>query len=386
MTSLIVGGALANKYGNGGAAWTRLSWILGLRKLGFRVYFVEQLDECSEESGGAVSFRYSPAACYFMKVTESFGLSDSSALIYRNGKEIIGPSRTQLVAWFEDAAALINITGHLSCSWLYPRARKKVYIDLDPGYTQVWQSDRALGAHLFTHDQFFTVGANVGTLECSVPVDGISWRPIRQPVVLEDWPRVFQGDPSRFTTVGSWRGPYGPLEYQGRRYGLKCHEFRKFLKLPGLCRDSRFELALDIHGADIRDLELLRRCGWRVRHARQAIPEPEEFRRFVQTSGAEFSVAQGVYVETRSGWFSDRTVRYLASGKPVLVQETGFARELPVGEGLLSFSTLQEAREGVSRIQSDYVHHCHAARWLAEEFFDSDRVLGDLVGQIGVAP
>jgi hypothetical protein len=168
-------------------------------------------------------------------------------------------------------------------------------------------------------------------------------------------------------------------------YGLKAHEFRKVASLPERVPQS-FEVALHIHPADEQDHSLLKRHGWQIVDPMQAAANPDSFRKYVRDSGAEFSVAQGVYVDTNSGWFSDRTVRYLASGKPVLVQDTGFARFLPVGEGLLSFRTLQEAEAGATEIARNYEHHCRAARALAEEYFDSDRVLGRLLDDIGVAP
>jgi hypothetical protein len=150
--------------------------------------------------------------------------------------------------------------------------------------------------------------------------------------------------------------------------------------------DQEFELALDIHPAEQRDLSLLRQYGWRIVDPKVSASDPLSFRRYVQGSGAEFSVAQGIYVETNSGWFSDRTTRYLASGKPALVQDTGFSRNIPVGEGLLAFRTLDEAVAGAERIARDYENHCRAARALAEEYFDSDKVLSKLVEEIGIAP
>ncbi len=163
------------------------------------------------------------------------------------------------------------------------------------------------------------------------------------------------------------------------------HEFRKFIELPARA-PGRFELALAIHPADARDLGLLHQHGWQLVDPQQVAADPLRFRQYIQGSHAEFSVAQGIYVDTASGWFSDRTVRYLASGKPVLVQDTGFSRHLPVGEGLLSFRTLDEAVAGAECIARDYERHCHAARAVAEAYFDSDLVLSRLSEAIGVAP
>jgi len=211
----------------------------------------------------------------------------------------------------------------------------------------------------------------------------VAWRHTRPPITLDDWPVACQNSLVRFTTVASWRGPFGPIQYNNKTYGLKVHEFRKLIQLPqrtGHC----FEIALQIHSADQKDLDSLLAHGWHISDPKKEADSPEAFRRFVQGSGAEFSVAQGVYVDTNSGWFSDRTVRYLASGKPALVQDTGFSRNYPVGEGLVGFRDLAEAIEAVERIAKDYRQHCQAARRIAEEHFEARKVIGALTDEIGL--
>jgi hypothetical protein len=191
--------------------------------------------------------------------------------------------------------------------------------------------------------------------------------------VLADWPVAADGAFDRFTTIANWRGPYGALTVDGRTLGLKVHEFRKVLPLPSLVPVT-FELALRIDEADRRDRDALEAACWRIVDP-CVCAEPAAFRTYVSESSAEFSVAQGVYVETNSGWFSDRSARYLASGRPALVQETGFSRSLPSGDGLVAFSTLDEAAAGARDIVARYDEHRAAARQIAEEHFDSDRVL-----------
>lgn len=387
MTTVVVSGAIANKYLNGGEAWVRLSWALGLRKLGFRVYFVEQIgrDTCLDAAGNVAPFERCENLAYFRQVTERFGLGGSAALIYEDGEQIYGPSYAELLGIADAAELLVNISGHLALKPLLRRLRRKAYIDIDPGFTQFWHAAGDTALTLEGHDFYFTIGENIGAPFCAIPAGDILWRRTRQPVVLEHWPPSCEGDPDRFTTVASWRGPYGRVQYGGETFGLKVHEFRKFVELPERARPG-FEIALDIHPAEDRDLELLHRHGWRLVDPKVVAPDPEAFRRYVGSSGAEFSVAQGIYVETESGWFSDRTVRYLASGKPALVQDTGFGRNLPTGEGLVAFRTLDEAIFGAERIADDYEGHCRAARALAEEYFDSDTVLGQLIEEVDVAP
>jgi hypothetical protein len=381
MAVVLVSGALANKLHNGGAAWTRLSWALGLKALGLEVAFVEQIraDCCVDASGRPCTFEESANREYFREVTEQFGLSDLATLTCDSGPNH-GLTPSELDDLMRSASALVNITGH----WTHARMGvipRRIYIDLDPGYTQFWHAAGNPGPRLEGHNFYYTVGENIGRPGCSIPTGGISWRPIRQPVVLELWPACATGDVRPFSTIASWRGPYGPAQYAGTTYGLKAHEFRKFVELPRRV-DQRFEIALDIDPADERDRVALRDHGWHVVDPGLVASGPVGFREYVQTSGAEFSVAQGIYVETQSGWFSDRTVRYLASGRPALVQDTGFSRNYPLGEGLVAFRTLDEAVTGALQIARDYENHCRAARAIAESYFDSDRVLGQLVDEV----
>jgi hypothetical protein len=274
---------------------------------------------------------------------------------------------------------LVNISGHLTDAVLKPRFRRRIFIDLDPGYTQFWHAAGLAGDRLRDHDFYFSVGENIGQPFCEVPSGSIAWRPIRQPVVLEEWPVVASATlPPRFTTIASWRGPLGRVTRDDTTYGVKAHEFRKFMAVPGLSELS-FEIALEVDPADQSDLEALRENGWHVVDPKHVVPDPAAFRRYVQQSGAEFSVAQGIYVDTRSGWFSDRTVRYLASGKPAVVQDTGWSRNYPSGDGLLPFRTVAEAVGAAASVASDYAGHSRAARAIAEAFFDSDKVLSELL-------
>lgn len=386
MASVVVSGAIANKYRSGGEAWVRLSWLLGLRRLGCSVYFIEQIgrESCVDAAGAPAPFESCVNLAYFKEVVEQFGLADSAALVYEEGGKTSGPGFEELLAIAESADLLVNISGHLSLEPLMRRIRRKAYVDLDPGFTQFWHAAGDPGARLAGHDHYFTVGENIGTAACSIPTNGIPWRAVPPPVVLEQWPVATEGDPGRFTTIATWRGPYGPIEHEGGTLGLKVHEFRKVIELPQRV-PLQFEIALDIHPQETKDLEALRVNGWRIVDPKAAVADPAAFRRYVQGSGAEFSVAQGVYVETGSGWFSDRTVRYLASGKPALVQETGFRRDGASGYGLVTFRTLEEAIAGAERIASDYPAHRDAARAFAEEHFDSDVVLSRFLDEVAVA-
>ncbi|HEY5914477.1 MAG TPA: hypothetical protein VJA21_28135 [Verrucomicrobiae bacterium] len=383
----LIAAALANKPFNGGNAWSRLGWILGFRRLGYEVYFVEQIsrDKCVDGEGAATAFGGSVNREYFRDLTEQFGLSEWSSLICGEGDEVFGVPLTKLEAVAAESSFLLNMSGHLAHDGLLGKCGLKVYLDDDPGYTQFWQAAGDGAARMNGHDAYFTIGRNIGSPSCLIPTGNIQWKHTRPPADLEQWPVVQSAGFDRFTTVASWRGGYAPILHEGRKLGQKAHEFRKFFSLPS--RTGRqFEVALDIHPGDHKDIAALGADGWRLVDPKAVAKTAQAYRSYIQTSGAEFSPAQGVYVETNSGWFSDRTVRYLATGKPVLVQETGFSQHYPTGEGLLSFRNLEEAIEGVERITGDYRKHCLAARKLAEDYFDSDKVIGDLLAQIGLKP
>jgi hypothetical protein len=364
MTVVVVAGALANKPAQSGEAWVKLSWIRGLQRLGIEVWFVEQLAESK-----AAEVR---ASAWFRGVTERFDLAERAALV-EDGESIVGPSVDELVGVAAEAT-LVNISGHLTLPRLFGAFRRRVMVDIDPGFTQFWHAEGLEGANVAGHDAYFTIGERIGSDDCPIPTAGIDWRPVRQPVVLDDWPLVEVGEGDRFTTIATWRGPFGPVEHGGHKYGLKVHEFRKFVELPGRS-PQRFEIALDYHPADQGDVDALRDHGWAIADPRVVAGDPDAMRAYVQASSAEFSAAQGMYVDTACGWFSDRSLRYLASGKPVLVQDTGFGQILPVGEGLLAFQTMEEAVTGADEIASRYSAHCAAAREIAEQFFDAQRVL-----------
>jgi len=384
MADIIVSGALANKPFNGGNAWSRLGWVLGFKRLGFDVFFVEQISraQCVDRHGANTTFADSVNLAYFRSTLDEFGLSNAAALICENGQEAWGTPMMELLARSQRAELLFNFGGHLNHPGIMAGPARRLYYDDDPGFTQFWH---ALGEkEVAGHDHYFTIGRNIGSPDCEIPCADIRWEHTRPPVVLERWPVGSPRALDRFTTVASWRGAYGPIEFGGKRYGAKVHEFRKFIELPRRCPHG-FEVALDIHPADRKDLDALVGHGWRIVKPREVAASPQAYQRYLQASGAEFSVAQGIYVDSRSGWVSDRTVRYLASGRPALVQDTGFRDHLAAAGGLVTFRTLDEAVEGAEEIAGNYEKHCVAARRLAEDYFDSDQVIGELLAKIGLS-
>jgi hypothetical protein len=282
----------------------------------------------------------------------------------------------ELLARVRSSRFLLNVMGYLDDPAVLGEARRRVFLDIDPGFPQMWFELR-LADVLAGHDAYVTVAENVGRDDCRIPTCGLEWLTTRQPVVLDHWPRTAV-DGRTFATIGAWRGLFGPVEYEGVTYGPRVHEFRKFLDLPSRT-NWEFIAALDIDANEERDLERLNANGWTLVDPFDATGSPDRYRRFVQAAGAEFGVAKSMYVETQGGWFSDRTACFLASGKPVLIQDTGLQQLYPVGEGLLTFRRLEEAEEGVVSIVDRYSEHARAARAVAEKHFDSDRVLARLV-------
>lgn len=370
---IVVAGPLAAKPGNAGGVWERLSFAEGLRRLGFDVVFVEQVSEPPSAR----------ALAWFDAAVAGFGFTRRAALLDEVGWTR-GCDREQLRRIAADAVLLLNLGGNLTAADLLDAAPTTAFLDVDPGFTQLWHADHDVAYAVPRHDHYLTLGEQIGRPGCPIPTGGLPWKPVRQPVLLDEWPVMAAPACRRFTTIGSWRGPYGSVMLDGMLCGLKVHEFRRIVDLPARV-DAAFEVALEIHPGDDRDRLALEAAGWRLAPPEQVAATPDTFRRYIQGSDAEFSVAQGVYVHGRSGWFSDRSTRYLASGKPVLVQETGLV-DVPTGEGIVTFRSLDEAAEAARRIMADYPRHCRAARGLAEEFFASDVVLRRLLAAVGLEP
>jgi hypothetical protein len=373
--TIIVSGSLAQRPCHGGHAWVFLQYLLGFKRLGWDVLFLDRLDETMCDQAEQLH-----RVRHLAQVMEEHGLGDAWSV--DAGKSMHGLSRTAVLEKARQSPLLINVMGFCHDPEILALPRCRVFLDIDPGFGQMWKE---LGlANIFEgHDVFVTIGENIGKPDCTIPTCGLKWIVSPQPIVLEQWPVQHDGGAGAFTSVASWRGPFGPIEYLGKTYGLRVHEFRQFAELPSL-RGSQFDIALDIDSAEANDIALLHRTGWHLIDPRAVASDPSSYRRFIQDSKAEFMIAKNMYVETRGGWFSDRSICYLASGKPVLAQETGFTQNYPTGKGLIAFSSLDEAKAGVDEICGNYAQHSKAAREIAEEYFDSDKVLTRLLKRLGV--
>jgi Glycosyl transferases group 1 len=361
---------------HGGATWAVLQYMLGFARLGHEVMFVEQCDQSGFEE--APSDR-SGCVSYFREVTRAFGLEESAAMLLEGTQQTVGVPYERLRRFAADADLLVNISGILTDATLISDIPVRVYLDLDPAFNQLWQVS-GIDMRFDGHTHFVTVGQAIGTPASPVPTCGRSWLPTVPPVVMEHWPPATRITTDAFTTIGNWRG-YGSIEYEGIHYGQKAHSLRQFMSVPTRTTAS-FQLALAIHPDEKKDIVALSENGWGLLDPDRVAGTPERYRSLIQGSRGEFGIAKSGYVASRCGWFSDRSVCYLASGRPVIAQETGFSRFFPTGEGLFAFETSDDVLAAIEELRRDYPRHSQAARALAEEHFDSDKVLERFIRRV----
>jgi hypothetical protein len=362
--------------GRGGHCLYVLQWLGGLERLGHRVVFLEFLESDPGEAREGV-------IRYFAEAVATWWHPERAALLLEKTGESLGGLSTEQVARIAgEATAVITLAAHYQRK-AYPlidRVRPRILIEQDPGYTHLWAAGGDPADVFGEHDVYFTVGGNIGTPRCPLPTLGLRWRPIWNPVVLDWWSEERPVTRNRFTTVGDWRS-YGYLEFEGQVLGPKAEEFRKFIDLPRLAVEE-VEVVLNIDPED-PDRAYLRDHGWRI-ESPQTVATPALYRDYVAGSVGEFSCVKGGYAGTRGGWFSDRSACYLAAGRPVVLQATGFTDLLPSGRGLFSVNTVEEAAEALRAIRRDYALHASAARAIAREHFDSACVLRRMLDEAGL--
>lgn len=378
---ILVGGAFARVPGQGGLVWMVLQYVLGLRRLGHEVLLLEPLAASDLLPAGS-SLAASANAAYFRRVVGDFGLGGAAALVLADSDQTVGVGWDCLRSRAAEADLVVDIAGGLAGFSFLEGVPARLYLDVDPGFTQLWHAVEGIDMRFAGHTHFATVGLTFETSEPPVPRCGIDWIATPPPVVLDEWPFANGLERESLTTVANWRG-YGSIEANGRLYGQKAHSVRRFIDLPRRA-GPRFELALAIHPEEFSDLEALAANGWRLTDPRSVSGSPAAYRRYVQGSRGELGIAKSGYVEARCGWFSDRSVCYLASGRPVIAQETGFSDALPVGAGLFAFETAEDVEEALEELARDYEGQRRAARAVAEEHFGSDGVLRRLLERVEV--
>ena len=353
MPLVLVGGAVAQRAGHGGHAWVVLQWLLGLRDLGCRVALVDRLLPGGEDAQTA----------WLRTVLDPHDLPVL----------LLGQDRVPR------ADLLLDVMGYAGPD---VRADRRVFVDVDPGFGQLWAE---LGLHdpYAGYDAFVTVGTAVGSPASLVPTRGLPWLPVLPPVHLPSWPVAPGG--RTWTSVASWRGPFGPVEHDGRTYGLRVHSFRRLLGVPA-ASGADLQLAMDLDAYDGADRAALLEAGFRLADPRAVAGTPDAYRRWVQGSAGELCVAKALYVDTRGGWFSDRSACYLASGRPVVAQDPGWTGALPSGEGLLGFTDTASAAAALREVEADPARHSRAARELAEAHLSTAVVLPALLDAVSAAP
>jgi hypothetical protein len=382
--TIVVGGYIVG-YPLGGMTWHHLNYLLGLHALGHEVWFLED--------SGEFALPYNPKT-HACEPDSTFGRAYLEHTFGRHGLPLrycyyshfedrhYGMTRDELHALLARADLLVCVSGVTPLRPDRPRPKRTLAIDTDPVYTQLRMAhDEPFASYWRSFDHVATFGRLIGTIDCPLPAHGLQWIATNQPVALEHWPFVEPVASVRFTTVGKWEHAASrAVEFRGQRLrSSKAPEWMKLIDLPARTR-APLTLAMESMQGPVRGQFELR--GWQLADAEAATRTTESFREFVAGSAGEFTVAKEIYAAVSSGWFSDRSACYLATGRPVVTQSTGFEKWLPVGEGLMSFTSVDEAAAALDRVCADPPRHARAARAIAERHFDARRVLGELLDAV----
>lgn len=368
-----------------GVTYQFLHYLIGLRRLGYDPYYVEdsgrwiydpRINDLSPDAAGNIGS--------VIPVLNKYGFGDRWA--FRGnypGGECYGMTEQEILQLYRDADAFLNITGAQEIRDEHMTCPRRIYVESDPFASQarVAQGDGATIAALAAHDCHFSFGENLGAPDCHVPIERFRWLPTRQPVALDLWHNTQDSISTSYNTITTWHNKGKDVDYRGETYyWTKDREFKKFIDLPRR-RPLAFELAAGV-SEDVK--QLLREQGWRQVHSVKISEDVDRYREYIQHSRGEFTVARDQYVRPRTGWFSDRSACYLAAGRPVVTQDTGFGKFLPTGKGLFGFTTMEDVLAAIDSIESDYEAHCRAAREIAEEYFAAEKVVGTLMRRAGM--
>lgn len=366
----------------GGGVFPTLQYVLGLQQLGHEVWFFEDSEDypaCYDPSRWVTDTDPSYGLDYARVLFEGVGLGERWTYYDAHTERWLGPCADRALQICAEADIVIAASGRLR-PWTM-EVPVRAFVDKDPLFVQVRHLQdpaRLAQAEQFTHH--FSYGVNIAAGTSGVPDDGLQWRALHQPVVMDLWPHTPpapQG--AAYTTVMQWDA-YQPVEHEGQRYGMKSASFAAgFAALPERVAAS---LEMAVGGADLPK-QRLRAAGWRLVDPLQVSGTPAQYQAYLRASRGEFTVAKQGYVAARTGWFSERSMQYLASGRPVVTQDTGFGEWLPVGEGLLSFVDVDGAAAAIEEVESRYAQHCRAARELATAHFAADKVLTRLLAELG---
>ena len=376
---IIVSGLIV-QYPLGGMAWHYFQYVLGLSKLGHDVYYFEdtELSPYNPVLGG-LSNDCTFNINYLTRIFDKYGFTEKWAYHFKKQNKWYGLTQDERKKVLNSADILINVSGTLARPEKYRDIPCLVYIDTDPVFTQIKLARGQLGLKnsIDFHDRQFTYGENFSKF---IPDTGHQWIPTRQPIVLEEWKHSIEPR-NVYTSIMNWTS-HNDVVYKGKSYGQKDKEFLRFLELPKFVDPVKLEIAANTGKTRKTPIELLKYNGWNIVNPDVVCPDMESYRDYIVNSKGEWSVAKNGYVLGQAGWFSDRSACYLAAGRPVVIQETGFSKVLPVGKGLLSFSNMKEAEEALFDIENNYEFHSEAALRIAEYYFDANIVLENLLKKI----
>ena len=366
----------------GGLVWHHLQYVLGLKKLGHEVLFVEDSDEyasCSNPFTPELTKEPSYGLQFIKDVFDHFDMKNDWAYYDSHTTTWHGLSKENVFSFCDSADIVLNISAVNPLRDWWSKIPNRILIDTDPVFTQIRhltnKQDNETAQH---HTAFFSFGENFGKSGCTIPDDGFKWKPTRQPVFLDAWKISEQTPNAKWTTVMQWDS-YKEKIFANRAFGMKSSSFSEFENLPHLIPAEHFELAI---GSASAPVEKLKNNGWKVISSIVPTETAWSYQDYIMQSKGEWSVAKHGYVVSNSGWFSERSTCYLASGKPVLVQDTGFSDLIETGKGLFSFSSVEHIMNSIEDINGNYVQHCKWAREIAEEYFDGTKVLRSLLENI----
>ncbi|HKE88056.1 MAG TPA: hypothetical protein VKB50_30075 [Vicinamibacterales bacterium] len=362
----------------GGLAWHHLQYVLGLARLGHDVFFLEDSDDyasCYDPVRNVMDRDPTYGLDFIDRVFTRLGLGTGWAYYDQHQNAWLGPAARQSLEICRSADVVLNLSAvNPVRSWL-EHVPVRVLVDTDPAFTQIRHLTNATArARAAAHTAFFSYGENIQHEDCAIPRDGFPWQPTRQPMVMDAWAPTPGPPRGPLSTVMLWDS-YPSADFDGVHYGMKAESFDPYVDLPSHTRE-RFHLAL---GSSREPRERLAAHGWTILDPRVPTRDPWTYQDFIQRSKAEFSVAKHGYVVSRSGWFSERSAAYLASGRPVVVQDTGFSCWLDADAGVIPFRHVNEAIAAIDVLNASYERQCLAARALAEAYFDSSAVLTQLL-------
>ncbi|MDQ6860162.1 MAG: hypothetical protein M3032_03280 [Verrucomicrobiota bacterium] len=372
-----------------GVIWQHIHYIVGLQRLGHDVYYIEDSARLPYNPvRGDVTLDFTYAASFLARIAAEFGFENhwSYCARFAAGSPTAGLPLSQVRQIYRDADVILNVCGAQELNDDLLASDRLIYVESDPGVEQIKidRGDPAATNYLSRHRALFTFGENVGTDRFVVPTHGLRWLATRQPIVIDFWST--DDTPPRsaaFTTIANWStSGLKDMEWRGEKYlWSKSLEFLRFIEAPMEAGET-FELATTISQAHVREQFVAN--GWRIQRSDELSTDIHAYRKYIADSKAEFTVAKDQYVRLNTGWFSDRSACYLASGRPVITQQTGFTDHFGGNGGVVAFSSLGEIVEAVKMINADYVHHARAARNLAREFFDAETVLTSLLERAGI--